>query len=110
MARSKRSTLEPRSVMGIKRLYARETLGPASLQRDADEGQTHLVRRFLAPRHRLRRIVRVARIVRGVVVPRLEPQPRPGRNADRLAIEIRALPVEVPVVDVDQTIGGAVGL
>src|SRR5215203_3925250 len=77
-----------------------------SIDRYADKRNAHLVRRFLAPFHGFRRAVRVARIGGRVVVVRRERQLRAGGHTDRLLVAVRALPVEVPVLDVDQALRG----
>src|SRR5262245_22301297 len=66
---------------------------------DAD---AHLVVGPLAPPDDLGRFVLVGRVRVGVIEVRLHLEPRTLRHADRLLESVGALPVEVPVVDLDQ--------
>src|ERR1700733_1240938 len=66
---------------------------------DAD---AHLVVGPFAPSDELGRLVLVGWIGVGVIEVRLHLEPRPLRHADRLFKSVGALPVEVPMADLDQ--------
>src|SRR5216683_3538486 len=91
-----------------------ESAGPRPLlqllvvQRIEDGGVPHLVDGSLAPVHVTRRLVRISRIERRVVPRRRELDPGGNGQRHRRAEPVEALPVEIPVVDVNERLDGLV--
>src|SRR4030095_3623244 len=78
------------------------------VHRIEDGGVAHLVDGALAPGHVARWLVRVPWVLRRVVPGRGELDPGGDGQRDRRAEPVKALPVEVPVRDVDQRGDGLV--
>src|SRR6185503_20789045 len=95
--RRDRTTAEAaRRSLFLLRLRLGEVL---AVDRERHEGDAHLVGRLLAPPHGTGRIGGIVRVVRGVVVPRLDADARPARQQERLLELVGLLPVEIPVPD-----------
>ena len=79
------------------------------LRRYLEPQVTHLIAGIGAVNHPLRRIVRIADILRRVVVTELHGQPGSSRQRNRLTVDVVVLPIEVPLLDVDEPAPAAVG-
>ena len=74
---------------------------------DLNPQVAHLVGAVLAPAHAPRRAIGIAAVGRRIVVGVSHREHRSARQADRLGVAIRVLPGEVPVLDVDEPLGGS---
>ena len=79
------------------------------VHRPEQQGHGHLVGRVLAEVHVDEGLARVVRVRVRVVERRLELEHGARRKNDGRPVEVRALPAQVPVLDVDQAAPGPVG-
>ena len=83
--------------------------GVVVARQDLEPEDRHLVRRVRAVSDALRRMMRVARIVRRIIVGEAHRERRPFGQELRHAIAVLILPFEVPRLDPDQRFHRAVG-
>src|SRR5712692_678311 len=87
---------------------ARSPANALAVHGDAHEDERHLVRRALAPAHGARGFARLSPTLRGVVEHGDHVDARAARQRDGFRERVVRLPVEVPVVDVNQGAYGPV--
>ena len=113
--------LERGSEIGVRDVVARILLQTSAHERFLEEVQvaalfrqhlnpqvSHLIRAAIARHDPARRLIRVSWVVARVVVPIAHRHDRALRQEQRLRQPVHGLPVQVPVLDVDHRLPGAV--
>src|SRR5262245_28288995 len=102
-ARRRRVTGVVNQPRGLRaRITSRSPADVLTIDRHAEEDDRHLVGRPLAPAHRTRRAARLTWVPGRVVEHGDHVDPRAGRQWYGLCERVLPLPVEVPVVDVNE--------